>query len=198
MNNLPTIREIELLHRKYAKSEIAYKLVYTHSQIVAEISKQIIRNKNLNLDSNFIEVAALLHDIGAYTYISADGIFDTSKYICHGITGSKILKKEGFDEVFCRICARHTGVGITKENILDDNLPLPLNDYLAETIEEKLIMYSDKFHSKNPCFNSFLWYSNHIRKFGKNKVLRFKQFAKEFGIPNVKILAGRYSMPLNQ
>lgn len=198
MSNLPTIKEIELLHRKYAKNEIAYKMVYKHSQIVAEISKQIIRNKNLNFDSNFIEAAALLHDIGAYTYISINGTFDTVKYIYHGIVGSNTLSKEGFDKTFCRICECHTGMGITKEDITKDNLPLPLNDYLAETVEERLIMYADKFHSKNPCFNSFSWYSNHIRKFGENKVIRFKQFAKEFGIPNVEILAEKYSIPLNQ
>lgn len=198
MTDLPTIQKVKKLHDKYAKSDIACELVYTHSQIVGEIAQQINKDKNLNLNPDFIHVAALIHDMGAYKFIGADGTFNTSQYICHGITGYKILKNEKFDETFCRIAKRHTGVGITKEDIINDNLPLPLKDYIAETIEERLIMYADKFHSKNPCFNSFTWYSNYISQFGKHKVLQFQQLSNEFGIPNVEKLAEKYSIPLNQ
>jgi len=197
MINLPTIQEVKQLHEKYAKSDLTRELVYTHSRIVAEIALQINKDKALGLDSTFIEIAALIHDIGAYAFISPDGKFDSSKYILHGITGYKILKKEKYAESLCRICERHTGVGITKEEVIHESLPLPLQDYIAETLEEELIMYSDKFHSKGPCFNSFSWYSNYVKRFGEHKVERFKELAEKFGIPNVNELANKYAMPLN-
>lgn len=42
----------------------------------------------------------------------------------------------------------HTGVGLTKEDVLVQGLPLPPADYVAITPEERLVMYADKFHSK--------------------------------------------------
>lgn len=198
MKILPTNKELVQLHYKYAASDIVRELIYTHSQIVGEIALLINKDKNLNIDPNFIHAAALIHDIGAYEFIDADETFNTSLYICHGITGYKILKNEKFDETLCRIAKRHTGVGITKEDIIKNNLPLPLKDYIAETVEERLIMYADKFHSKNSCFNSFTSYSNYISQFGKHKVLQFQQLSEEFGIPNLKKLAEKYSIPLNK
>lgn len=32
---------------------------------------------------------------------------------------------------------------------MSQNLPVPPADYLAETAEERLVMYADKFHSKS-------------------------------------------------
>ena len=47
------------------------------------------------------------------------------------------------------VCERHTGVGISKEMILKNNLPLPHRDMLPITFEEQLICYADKFYSKS-------------------------------------------------
>ena len=43
---------------------------------------------------------------------------------------------------------RHTGAGLTKKEIIEQELPLPQQDFLPETTEEKLICYADKFFSK--------------------------------------------------
>lgn len=135
--NLPTLQQIERLHRKQAKSDAAYSLVFTHCTIVAEIAEQIIKTRSLAIDPTFIRLASLVHDIGAYTFIAEDGTIDKTHYIRHGIVGAEVLKEEGYDKVFCRIAERHTGVGLYKEDILNDKLPLPLNDYVAETLERE-------------------------------------------------------------
>ena len=46
------------------------------------------------------------------------------------------------------MCERHVGVGITKENIERNNLPLPKRDMRPRTIEEQIICLADKFYSK--------------------------------------------------
>ena len=59
------------------------------------------------------------------------------------------MRKEGFDEAIARVAERHTGAGLTIDDIDHQQLPLPHKDYLPETILEKLICYADKFFSKS-------------------------------------------------
>ena len=91
----------------------------------------------------------MLHDIGIFK-CDAAGIqcFGTEPYICHGRIGAELLRSEGFPR-HARVCERHTGAGITKAQIIAQNLPLPQQDFLPETMEEKVICYADKFFSKS-------------------------------------------------
>jgi uncharacterized protein len=110
-----------------------------------------------------------------------------------------LLKKEGFDEAICRFAMLHTGVGITKVEIEKNKLPLPARDYIAETDEEKIVMYADKFHSKSepPLFNSVKWYEEHLEhKLGADKVELFQKLIEEFGEPDLKLLMKRYDQPI--
>ena len=190
------IFQIESLHRKYAPSPQVFETVFTHCHIVWEIAGQLIRVKNLKVQEELVMSGALLHDIGAYTFIDVENHFDEKRYIRHGIEGYKILKEEGLPEELCRIAERHTGVGITKRQIINRNLPLPLKDYTAETIEEQLIMYADKFHSKNPQFNSFDWYRAYTQRFGEDTVKKFEEFSHIFGIPELESLSIKYRQPI--
>ena len=52
-------------------------------------------------------------------------------------------------EAFARICERHTGSGITAAEVRAQALPIPVRDYLPETLEEKLVCLADKFFSKS-------------------------------------------------
>ncbi len=159
MNNkffsYPTKEQIIALHHRYAPSEKVFTLVFTHCQIIAGIAEQLLQARPVTVSVDLVKAGALLHDIGAYKFIDENGIFDKSNYLRHGIEGYKMLKEEGLPEELCRIAERHTGVGITQEDIIRQKLTLPLKDYVAETTEEKLIMYADKFHSKTPKFNAY-------------------------------------------
>jgi uncharacterized protein len=46
------------------------------------------------------------------------------------------------------VAERHTGTGISYEQIIREQLPIPLQDYTPQTLEERLICYADKFYSK--------------------------------------------------
>jgi uncharacterized protein len=181
---LPSLTEIQALHRKYSPSDAVFDLVFTHSLIIKEIAEGIIEAKKLILDKELVTAGALLHDIGAYKLINSEGIFDGTNYIRHGVEGYMLLKEMNYPQELCNITIHHTGVGITKEDVMFQKLPLPLDNYLAKTIEEKLIMYADKFHSKTPQFNSFESYETFVKKYGNDKVEKFRELGKLFGVPN--------------
>ena len=131
---------IELL-KKYAPNEESFKKVLDHSKAVQRaalrIAEDIIANGR-HVDINFIITASLLHDIGRFQCPPG-----TKESIKHGIIGAGILRKEGLDERYALVCERHIGSGITKEDIQEQKLDLPLKDYMPESIEEKIITYAD-------------------------------------------------------
>lgn len=188
----PTDSQIRDLHHRYAPTQKALDTIYYHCQIIAEIAKQIILESNLDLDQELVRVGALLHDIGAYELIGKDGNFDEANYIKHGIIGYQILQSEGFSEKLCRIAKCHTGLGLTKDYILINKLPLPPEDLTADSLEEKLVMYADKFHSKNPKFNTFDEYCQTATKFGAENEQKFRELAQIFGDPDLSKIIKNY------
>ena len=103
----------------------------------------------IDIDREFLYEAAMLHYVGVL-YCHAPDIYcmGTEPYIRHGILGAELLRKEGFER-HALVCERHTGSGLTKDQIILNNLPLPHRDMLPVSIEEKLICYADKFYSKS-------------------------------------------------
>lgn len=194
MDTLPTYDEIVALHQKHAPSQAAFDLVFTHCQIVWELAEQLIEKTNLSVDSELVKAGCLLHDIGVYRLYLPNGEIDHANYIKHGTEGYTLLKEEGFDEPFCRFASHHTGVGLTKDEIEEDGLPIPPADYFAETLEEQLIMYADKFHTKTtpPKLMTADTYAGKLKKFGEEKVERFRQFQKEFDTPDLSVIAEKY------
>lgn len=192
--NFPTEKEIQKLHKKYSKTETMYELVYTHCQVVRDIALELAKNVK-QVDINLIIVGSLIHDIGVYTlFDDNDQLIKGRAYIEHGVSGEKILMSEGFDQYICNFCSHHTGVGLSVNDVKRQNLPLPIKDYLAETTEEELVMYADKFHSKvdPPKFNSFEWYKKDISRFGKDKSEKFQIMADKFSLPDLKNISKLY------
>jgi uncharacterized protein len=186
---------ITTIHQQYAASPTVYELVWTHSLIVRDIARQLIKHSQLAVDSELVRLGALLHDIGVYRLLQADGsLRPGAHYITHGIEGEAILQREGFPEAVWRFAAHHTGVGITRQDIVRQKLPLPANDYLAESAEEQLVMYADKFHSKTmpPHFNSYDWCRHDLAQFGDDIVKRFEQLSSRFGRPDLDVLRQQY------
>lgn len=192
----PTYDEIVRLHEKCAPDDHALKVVLTHSRIVCDIALHLAaKNKLAGLNMQLVEAGALLHDIGTYQLYS-DGKFDKERYITHGVLGYEILKKEGYTESLCRIASNHTGTGITREMIKEQSLPLPDNDYVANSIEERLVMYADKFHSKTPKFNTRESYHKFSEQFGEKATERFEAMVQEFGLPDLDYFATKYNQPV--
>lgn len=123
--------------------------VSVHSEAVAGLAVSIARTKRLDIDIDFVREAALLHDIGVIK-CDAPAIHCHGKlpYICHGVEGRKMLDNLGMPR-HALVCERHTGSGLTLNDILRQKLPLPHRDMCPQSLEEKLICYADKFFSKS-------------------------------------------------
>lgn len=76
------------------------------------------------------------------------------------------------------------GAGITCKQIVEQNLPLPHQDFLPETMEEKVICYADKFFSKTHLDRekSIEKAEKSLAKFGEEGVKRFQEWEKLFEI----------------
>ncbi|MGM5484615.1 MAG: HD domain-containing protein [Nanobdellota archaeon] len=177
----------EILSKYYEGTE-AYHYVLTHGRKVAEKALEVAeRVKDLNPDKNFIYEAALLHDIGAIrTDAEQIGCHGEEPYIKHGILGREILEKEGLPE-HALVCERHLGIGLTKEDIREQQLPLPERDMKPETIEEEIITFADKFYSKKLYLNEekpIKLIRESLRRKGEHKVRRFDEWMMKFREPN--------------
>ncbi len=175
----------KIIQKFYDKESRLYKLLIIHSKAVTkkaiEIAKRI---PHLHPDIKFIEEAAMLHDIWIFlTHYPKMDCFGNNPYICHGYLGREILEKEGLPK-HALVCERHTGTGISREEIMTDKLPIPARDMLPISIEEQIICYADMFFSKiiEPLDKEIE--REEIRKerltFGKEKLYIFDQWTKKF------------------
>jgi len=139
----------DIIKQYYEEGSKLYILLLAHGISVATKALEISRmHPEWQLDEAFVREAALLHDIGIYATNAPEiHCFGKYPYICHGYLGANLLRDKGLEE-HARVCERHTGSGITRKRILCDQLPLPARDMVPETLEEKLICFTDKFYSK--------------------------------------------------
>ena len=151
-----------LLDKYYPQDGALRRLLLKHSRQVADRALLICdRHKELPVDRQFLEEAAMLHDIGVFR---CDG---TEPYIKHGPIGGEILRAEGFPR-HARVAERHTGTG--------------LPGYEPETLEEQIICYADKFYSKSSPdhVRTVLETAQSLEKFGAEGVKIFLGWAERF------------------
>ena len=182
---------LEILHHFYPEKTPLSDLLIRHSTQVAGKAESILRScPGLPLDPVTVSVGCLLHDIGIRECHAPDILCTGNEpYIAHGIIGGKMLRlygaQHGLDlEKYARICERHTGTGLTAEDIRRQGLPLPARDYLPETLEEKLICLADKFYSKSGDMKekSLERIERSMAKFGPDTLTRWDGFCRLFGL----------------
>ncbi|MBB3187582.1 HD domain-containing protein [Microbacter margulisiae] len=141
---------LTLLQKYFDPSSLAYTILVKHSYSVTQKAIAIAESHpEWNPDISFIKEAAMLHDIGIFlTNAPAIGCFGKHQYIEHGYLGSNILKAEGLPR-HALVCERHTGMGLSIQEIVEKNLPLPHRNMIPLTLEEQIICYADKFFSKS-------------------------------------------------
>lgn len=163
------------------------RILLAHSRQVADRALSILSNHSEWVDSGevdpvFVEEAAMLHDIGV-VLCDAPKIhcFGSHAYIEHGYLGAEILRQEGLAK-HAAVAERHTGTGITYEQILREQLPIPLKDYTPQTLEERLICYADKFYSKTKLGQDkpMAKIRLHMWKYGSEAVQRFDMLQELF------------------
>lgn len=132
--------------------EAARGILLEHSHAVADLARELNENLALGLDPNMVETAAMLHDIGIIaTHAPGIGCYGHEPYIRHGIIGADMLRGKGAPEWAAKVAERHTGSGLTADEIHVGQLPLPTDRVLYPvTCLERLICYADKFFSKKP------------------------------------------------
>lgn len=278
---IPTIDQIDELHRRIAPSEAAYELIHTHCVIVAQIACQLARRQNalfmrrctlpanapelshdtraamlsthvtaadtdgrahdaaVNpvdgdpasseqsssndriawtvpptggveggkvpprlLDEHLVMIGGLLHDIGTYQVLKHDGSdgeplkFSGKRYILHGLLGYEWLLEQGVDESIAQFARNHTGVGLTKDEVIRQELPLPPTDYVPVNLEQETVMVADKFHSKStpPKFLSVDAYTAKAARFGEENSRKWLELVEQYGRPDIAAMAEKYHM----
>jgi len=109
--------------------------VIAHCKVVAALAVQIAeacKKKGLNVDIKLVQVGALLHDIGRSKTHGVD----------HVIRGAEIARSLNLPEPLVSIIERHAGGGITLDEA--EKLGWPIKNYLPNTLEEKIVTYTDK------------------------------------------------------
>lgn len=144
-----SIDPIRIIGKYYKPGTPLYETLLIHSTKVRDKAFECIDRRGIEVDKDFVASAALLHDIGIFRCDARD-IHCTGElpYICHGAEGRKLLDGEGLPR-HALVCERHTGSGLSADDIIRQNLPLPHRDMLPLSLEEKLICYADKFYSKS-------------------------------------------------
>jgi uncharacterized protein len=193
-SGVPTDRQIRSLHERYASTAQVFELVYTHCEIVCRVAEQLLAARRQSVDVDLVRAGCLHHDIGVHLLYGPDGRLDEGSYIRHGVLGHALLRELGFAESICRFSSCHTGVGLRRDDIVSQALPLPVADYLARTDEERLVMYADKFHTKStpPSFVSAASFASAVARFGGDKPARFAELVEQFGEPDLAPLAREY------
>lgn len=174
----------ELIINKYYPEDNELKhILMVHSRKVADKALKIVdTHPELGADRQFVEEAAMLHDIGIFR-CDANGIqcFGDKTYICHGTIGADILREEGYPR-HALVCERHTGAGLSLKQIEEQDLPIPHREMLPVSIEEQIVCYADKFFSKTKLENekSVEKALASLEKFGADGVERFKKWIEMF------------------
>lgn len=174
----------EIIDKYYPNNDELKRIYLVHARKVASLSLEMAaRHPELKMDKKFIEEAAMLHDIGIFL-TNAPGIYcmGDKPYICHGYLGAELLRSLGYPR-HAAVCERHTGTGLTKEQIERQGWPLPLRDFLPVTLEEQLICFADKFYSKTKHLEqarTFEQVVESMRKISDESVKKVKCWADMF------------------
>lgn len=173
---------LEIIKKYYNPTSKAFIILVNHSTAVADKAVKIA--ERFHVDKRFIYEAAMLHDIGIFmTNTPKFDCHGSYPYIAHGYLGRQILENEGLPK-HALVCERHTGVGITKEEIVRKKLPLPQRDMIPVSLEEKIIAYADKFFSKESDGSVRVRTVDEIVKdlarYGEEKVKIFKEWIEMF------------------
>ena len=175
---------LDIIYKYYPADDALRRLLLKHSRQVADKALAVCeRHPDLQLDRQLVYEGAMLHDVGIFL-TDAPGIFchGSEPYLLHGRLGAELMRKEGREDL-ARICERHTGTGLTAEDIRRQGLPLPLEDFRPETEAEKVICYADKFFSKShpDAEKTAAQVVKSLAKFGSESPAIFRAWDERYG-----------------
>ena len=157
------------------------KNIINHELAVMRKARNLAHNiTKVEVDIELVKIGALMHDIGRCVLHS----------MTHGPVGGDIIRKLGFNssEKLARVVERHLLAGLTIDEAKKFDLPERL--YIPETIEEKLVCFSDKLLSGTRKVTIEKRFHRWIEKHGLNEFL--KEQIKRVKILEEEILAQIY------
>lgn len=169
MKELPSQREA----LRILKTAGCSANVVEHCKVVSRLAAEMAREcekRGLPVDSELVEIGALLHDIGR----------SETHGVEHGVRGGIIAKSFGLPEALIKIIVRHVGAGISRYEARE--LGFPEGEYVPSTLEEKVVSYADKLVEGSKRVNI----EKTVRKFseelgsGHPSVGRLRELNREF------------------
>ena len=178
---------IDILEQYYDRNSKAFEILVVHGKEVAQKALKAAKTvADLRPDLEFIEQAAMLHDIGIFlTDTQQLGCQGVHPYIQHGVLGYDLLNDTGWPQL-ALVCERHVGVGISADDVLRFKLPLPERDMVPVSIEEQIVCYADKFFSKNGNGSRNAGEKpveeiiSNLEKYGQDKAKQFRKWVEMF------------------
>jgi uncharacterized protein len=114
--------------------------VIDHCLVVSKVASEIavqLQEKGVQVNVQLVEVGALLHDIGR----------SKTHSVKHSVVGAQLAKSMNLPDSLVNIIKRHVGAGITEDEA--QQLGWPKDNYVPQTLEEKIVAYPDKRIDKN-------------------------------------------------
>lgn len=181
-----SVDPIRLIRKYYDPASQAYEILVVHSEMVTQKALDIVgRHPEWHLDRDFVEEAAMLHDVGIFlTDAPSIDCHGTAPYLMHGSLGADLLRKEGLPR-HALVCERHTGTGVTLEEILREGYEMPHREMVPITLEEQIICFADCFYSKGDPDRlreekSVEQLREKQRKYGQDNLVRFDAWCTLF------------------
>ncbi len=109
--------------------------VINHCLAVAEIAVELanqLKGKGQQINVELVLAGALLHDLGR----------SKSQTVNHSLVGAQIAQEIGLPATVVNIIKRHVGAGITSSEA--EVMGWPVDVYVPQTLEEKVVAYADK------------------------------------------------------
>ena len=148
---LTRLEALKLLGRSGCSEGIRKHCLAVSKQAV-KLAKSL-QERGYDVDLQFVETAGLLHDIGR----------SVTHGIRHGIGGANMLKDY---PRYARVCERHIGAGIGKDEA--KKLGLPARDYIPRTLEEEIIAHADNMTEGSKVVSIDETIQAYEKKFGRD------------------------------
>lgn len=174
---------LKIIDIYYPQANQLKEILLVHSRSVADKACRLADlHPELKLDRDFIYEASMLHDIGIFlTDAPAIYCFGDKPYICHGSLGAALMRSQGLER-HALVCERHTGAGLSLEEIERQQLPVPHREMVPVSLEEQLVCFADKFFSKTHLDRekSVEKARKSLEKYGAEGVQRFDKWCQLF------------------
>ncbi len=185
VKNMPLVDYYTIIHTLIPPSSKCFRYFMPHAILVTQ--KALAAGRMLGLDESslrFIEEAGMLHDIGIVCVQAEEiGCTGSLPYLAHGPEGRALLEKLGYPR-HALVCERHLGTGLSREEIIQHQLPLPHRDMIPERLEEEIVCWADLYFSKSP---NTLWIERTVEKvrkkvakYGAHHLRRFEGWQARF------------------